>query len=132
MTNGHADQVLAAANHLLEVFGSHQRDEYFACFTEDATFIFYNTPGLLGSRAAFEAEWDRWVAEDGFQVLGCTSSDQAVQMVGDDVAIFTHSVSTRARSLGEEGTSDERETILFRRQEDGRWLAIHEHLSPAP
>ena len=26
----------------------------------------------------------------------------------------------------------ERETIVFARQQDGGWLAVHEHLSPAP
>lgn len=132
MTSDDADQVLAAARHLLEAFGAHRRDEYFACFAEDATFIFYTTPNVLGARAAFEAEWDRWVREDGFAVLECTSGDQTVQMVGGAVAIFTHSVSTRARGQGEERTSDERETIVFRREGDGRWLAIHEHLSPTP
>ena len=31
---------------------------------------------------------------------------------------------------GEE-TLHERETIVFAREEDGRWLAVHEHLSAA-
>ncbi len=132
MTGADADQVLAAAQNLLAAFGANRRDEYFACFAEGATFIFYTTSNVLGSRAAFEAEWNRWVREDGFAVLDCTSREQTVQMVGDDAAIFTHSVSTRARSQGEARTSDERETIVFRREEDGRWLAIHEHLSPTP
>ncbi len=54
-----------------------------------------------------------------------------MQLAGD-VAVFTHRVSTRALSGGEEVTTDERETIVFRREADGRWLAIHEHLSPTP
>lgn len=125
------EQVLSAARQLVDAFGSHRRDEYFASFAPDATFIFHTTPGVLGSRAEFEAEWDRWEREDGFQVLECSSRDQNVQMAGD-VAIFTHRVATRVRSVGETLTSDERETIVFRRDAGGRWLAIHEHLSPTP
>jgi ketosteroid isomerase-like protein len=33
---------------------------------------------------------------------------------------------------GEEQTLPERETIVFRRAGGGRWLAVHEHLSPQP
>ncbi len=92
--------------------------------------MFYTTPQVLGSRAAYEAEFTKW-EQDGFRVLGCTSHDQLVQLV-DDVAVFTHRVSTRALSGGEEVTTEERETIVFRRETDGRWVAIHEHLSPTP
>jgi ketosteroid isomerase-like protein len=123
-------EILAAARRLVEAFGAHRRAEYFACFAPDATFVFYTTPMVLGSRAAYEAEFTRW-EEDGFRVLGCDSSDQLVQVIGD-VAVFTHRVSTRAMSGGEAVTSDERETIVFRRETDGLWLAIHEHLSPTP
>lgn len=131
MTATEVEQVLSAAQHLVEAFGAHRRDEYFACFASDATFIFYTSPSTLGSRAEFETEWDRWVREDGFTVLDCASRDQRVQVAGD-VAIFTHRVATHVRSQGEELTSDERETIVFRRDADGRWLVIHEHLSPTP
>jgi len=121
--------VLAAADACVAAFGSHDRDAYFACFAPDATFIFHTTPGVLVGRAAWEAEWDRLVAEDGFQVLACSSSDRRVQLAGD-AAIFTHRVATRALFGGEEVDSDERETIVFQRQADGSWLAVHEHLSP--
>jgi len=131
MSATEVEQVLSAARHLLEVFGAHRRSDYFACFAPDATFIFHTTPSTLGSRAEFEAEWDRWEREDGFRVLDCASRDQNVQMAGA-VAIFTHRVATRVRSQGGELTSNERETIVFQRDAGGRWLAIHEHLSPVP
>jgi ketosteroid isomerase-like protein len=125
------DRVLEAAAHLVAAFGSHRRDEYFDCFDPGATFVFYSGPNVLGSRAAFEAEWDRWVQDEGFRVLSCESRDQAVQLFGD-VAIFTHRVATRQTFGGHEVTADERETIVFNRHEDDRWLAVHEHLSPMP
>jgi ketosteroid isomerase-like protein len=85
---------------------------------------------VLASRAAYEAEFAQW-ERDGFRVLECISRDQRVQIAGD-AAVFTHRVSTRALSGGEEVVTDERETIVFQRDPDGRWLAIHEHLSPTP
>jgi ketosteroid isomerase-like protein len=53
-------------------------------------------------------------------------------MLGDDVGVFTHDVLTNVRIEGKETEQRERETIVFRREPDGRWLAVHEHLSPAP
>jgi ketosteroid isomerase-like protein len=50
-----------------------------------------------------------------------------VQLLGD-TAIFTHSVHSAIELGGETTEVDERETIVFARRE-GRWLAVHEHLS---
>ena len=36
-----ADEVLAAARHLVQAFGRHDTAAYFDCFAPDATFIFY-------------------------------------------------------------------------------------------
>lgn len=124
-------EVLDAAAALVAAFGSHDRDGYFAAFAPDATFLFHTTPGLLGSRAAYEAEWAAWEAA-GFRVLACASSDRHVQVLGADVAVFTHAVRTRTRDGEGEHDLAERETIVFRRAADGRWLGVHEHLSPAP
>jgi ketosteroid isomerase-like protein len=126
-----AQDVLAAARTLVEVFAAHRRDDYFACFAPDATFVFYTTPDMLSSRAEWEREWDRLEREDGFRVLACESSAQAVQVLGD-AAVFRHAVRTRARLGGAETEIEERETIVFRREPDGRWLVVHEHLSPRP
>lgn len=73
-------EVLAAAADLVSVFGSHQTAEYFASFSPDATFVFYNWPERLDSRAAYEAVWAGWETNDGFTSTaaprpadGCTS-----------------------------------------------------------
>jgi hypothetical protein len=57
--------------------------------------------------------WDSWRAEDGFEVLSCTSSNAFVSLQGD-VAIFIHDVATELRMQGEQHFSQERETIVFR------------------
>jgi hypothetical protein len=44
--------------------------------------------------------------------------------------VFTHEVESSVEFAGEVSTVHERETIVFVRNE-GRWHAVHEHLSPA-
>jgi len=126
-----AEEVLRAAAELVARFGAHDTEGYFAAFAPEASFIFYSTPEILTSRAAYRDLWQLWEDRDGFRVLGCNSTEQRVAVQGDS-AIFTHRVTTRLAFGAEESTAEERETIVFRRQEDGAWLAIHEHLSPAP
>jgi uncharacterized protein (TIGR02246 family) len=125
------DEVLAAAAEVVRAFGSGDVEGYFGCFAPDATFVFHSTPRVLGSREAYREEWASWERADGFLVLDCTSSEQRVQDLGD-VAVFTHRVRTLVHAAGEQAELHERETIVFRRADDGRWLAVHEHLSPDP
>jgi len=119
-------QVREAAADLVAAFASNDTARYFACFSEDATFLFHTLAQPLLSRRAYEDLWAQWQAE-GFAVLGCASSNVQVSLQGD-VAIFMHDVATRIRIAGEEHPLTERETIVFRRQGE-RWLACHEHLS---
>lgn len=123
--------VLAAAEALVDAFGRHDTRAYFDAFSPEATFIFYNLDRTLSSRAEYEAEWALWETRDGFAVRACRSTNRNVQLFGD-VAVFTHSVETDLEVGGEAVTNNERETIVFARQPDGRWLAVHEHLSALP
>lgn len=126
---GQAEQeVLQAANSLIARFAPHDSEGYFAAFDPKATFIFHATPRLLESREEYRALWRDW-EKSGFRILGCRSSESLVHVFGE-TAIFTHRVETQL-VLGEvEQATIERETIIFRRQNDGRWQAVHEHLSP--
>jgi ketosteroid isomerase-like protein len=123
-----AGQAVAA---LVAAFGEGRLDDYFGCFAPDATFVFYTTPTRLMSTDEYRALWAGWVAEDGFRVVSCRTYDTNLQTFGD-VAVVTHSVETRiSTNLGED-TLHERETIVMARGDDGRWLGVHEHLSPMP
>ncbi len=122
------DAVLAAADAIVDDFAHHRTAEYFGGFAEDATFVFHTADRRLESRAEYEALWAQWEGEDGFRVHGCRSSDRRVQLLGD-TAIFTHSVDSRIELGGQVDDVTERETIVFARRE-GRWVAVHEHLSP--
>ena len=81
----------AFAESLVAAFAASDATAYFAHFHRDATFLFHDTPGLVGSRADYEALWTQWEREDGFRVLTCESTDQHVQEHGD-LAVFTHAV----------------------------------------
>jgi ketosteroid isomerase-like protein len=120
-----------AAERLVAAFGEGRLDDYLACFHPGSSFVFYTTGRRLESVADYRREWSRWMAESGLEILGCRTSDTRIQMWGS-TGVLTHSVETRQRTEGEEGTVHERETIVFVRQPDGRWLGVHEHLSPAP
>ncbi|AQT95771.1 YybH family protein [Pseudomonas azotoformans] len=130
-------EVLQAAAELVAAFARNDRAAYFGAFTADASFVFYTLPQPLLSRDAYQALWDSWRRDEGFEVLSCTSSNAVVSLEGD-VAIFIHDVATELRMNGEQFNSQERETIVFKRQglgaeqQEGLWLACHEHLSAMP
>ena len=123
--------VLEAAAKIVAAFGTHSRDEYFSYFSPDATFIFYTSTTRFNSRAEYESEWLAW-GTGGFHVHSCTSSDPLVTFhANDTVAVFTHTVRTDLTLEGERMQTGERETIVFENQ-NGTWVAIHEHLSADP
>ncbi|MCF5171618.1 YybH family protein [Pseudomonas canadensis] len=132
-----AHEVLQAAADLVVAFARNDRAAYFGAFTADASFVFYTLSQPLLSRDAYQALWDSWRRDEGFEVLSCTSSNAFVSLQGD-VAIFMHDVATELRMNGEQFKSQERETIVFKRQglgaeqQEGLWLACHEHLSAMP
>ena len=120
-------EVLAAADAIIDDFAHHRTAAYFAGFAPDATFVFHTAERRLESRDEYEQLWAQWEREDGFRVHGCTSTDRRVQLWGD-TAVFSHSVHSAVELGGETTEVDERETIVFARR-DGRWVAVHEHLS---
>jgi len=122
--------VREAYERLVAAFGEGRLADYFACFADDATFVFHGNR-WLGSLDRYRAAWDRWAQDDGFAVLGVKTDVTKVQMVGG-AAVLTHSIETRQRTNAGEETVHERETIVFAKQPDDRWLAVHEHLSPQP
>jgi ketosteroid isomerase-like protein len=124
------EEVRDAAAALVSAFGRGDLDAYFGCFVDDATFLFHTTGRLLASTEEYRREWARWSAEDGFAVLDCVTQDSVVQVFGD-TAVLTHRVRTTVATHEGESVLRERETIVFAKRE-GRWLGVHEHLSPDP
>jgi len=123
------EKILDAAARIVADFGAHRTADYFSGFHESATFMFYTHTERLNSRSEYETLWAKWESEDGFKVHGCRSTSQLVQLIGTEGAVFSHLVSSDIEFAGEKSTIEERETIIFQNF-DGKWLAIHEHLSP--
>lgn len=123
------EEVLAAYTQILDAFAAGRVTEYFSRFHERASFLFWDEH-LLGSRQEYRRRWEEWEEEDGFRVLGADASDVRVSVFGD-TAIVTHTIETETETHEGAETVSERESIVFAR-EDGRWLAVHEHLSPLP
>ena len=124
-----ADQVEEAVGRIVRAFGSGRLDEYFGSFDPDATFVFHGTERRLESVDDYRRLWQRWIDEDGFEVLECSTSDTRIQLWGD-VAVVSHTVTTQVRTHGGNEDQRERESIVLARQPDGLWLGVHEHLSP--
>jgi ketosteroid isomerase-like protein len=129
--SGDEQAVREAAATLVAAFAEGRVDDYFAHFAPEATFVFHTADERLGSRAEYRALWDAWERDDGFRVLGCDSRAAEVQPLGPDGAVFVHDVDTRVATHEGEASLRERETIVFARRA-GRWIAVHEHLSPRP
>lgn len=125
-------QVLAAAAHLLDAFGQNRVEDYFACFTPDATFIFHGLDRRLASIADYRTAWAGWVHDLDLRILGAWSRQQTIDFIAPGVALFTHSVQVKASTTNGIDNRRERETVVFVRQPDGRWLGVHEHLSKDP
>ncbi|GAA1219334.1 YybH family protein [Rhodoglobus aureus] len=125
----HENDVLSAASAIVDAFKSTDGERYFRGFAPDATFIFHTEPARLSDRAEYERLWASWV-DSGWKVLDCESSDASVQSFPGG-AVFSHSVFTRVNTGESEESYRERETIVFRVDND-QLLAVHEHLSPMP
>ncbi|MDE2591844.1 MAG: nuclear transport factor 2 family protein [Actinomycetales bacterium] len=123
------DQVLEAAAKIVADFARHDAESYFSNFAESATFVFYTHDRRLNSRSEYQELWKTWEERDGFRVHGCKSTDQLVQLISEDGAIFSHSVETQLEFAGDTTVVNERETIVFELLQ-GKWVAVHEHLSP--
>ena len=124
-------EVLDTAAALVSSFAAGDLEAYFGHFAPDATFVFHTTPEVLDSVDAYRDQWAGWERDAAFRVLSCMSSEQRVHQMGL-VAVFTHRVRTRVTTNDGEEELRERETIVFQLGEDGRWIAVHEHLSPDP
>jgi uncharacterized protein (TIGR02246 family) len=120
-------EVREAYERLMDAFASGAADEYFACFHDDASFLFPGEP-LLEPRSAYRSAWSRWAAE-GVRFTDVVTDDVRIRVFGD-TAVVTHRIATTVDTGGTVAVDRERESIIFARTA-GRWLAVHEHLSPA-
>ena len=122
-------EVREAYERLVAAFREGRWDDKFACFAEEATVV--DGGRWLGSLDEYRAAWNRWVAEqDAVPVpLSVETRILNLRMLGE-AAVLTHAIDSREPTDTGEATVHEVETIVFGRQPDGRWLIVHQHLSP--
>ena len=124
-------EVREAYERLVAAFREGRWDDKFACFAEEATVV--DGGRWFGSLDEYRAEWNRCAAEQD-ALRGPVSVDtrmMKLQMLGQ-AAVLTHSINSRERTDAGEETVHEVEAIVFGKQPDGRWLIVHQHLSPQP
>jgi ketosteroid isomerase-like protein len=102
----------------------------FASFAEDATII--DGGRWFGSLAEYRAAWDAWVAEHGPLVPESVETRILDLSVLRDTAVLIHAIESRGQSGSDAEMEREIETMVFRREPDGPWLVIHQHLSQQP
>ena len=120
-------EVQEAYEQLMNAFAGGDLDEYFACFHEDASFLFPSEP-LLEPRSAYRSAWSRWERE-GVRFTDVVADDVRIRVFGS-TAVVTHRIATTVTAGGKTTAERERESIIFA-STAGRWLAVHEHLSQA-
>lgn len=119
-------RVREAYERLMTAFANADTETYFGCFHEDATFFFPDEP-LVGSLEAYRSLWSTWEAE-GVRFVDVVTEDVRIQVVGA-TAVVTHRIDTTVSTPDSTSVDHERETLVFS-EIDGRWLGVHEHLSP--
>src|SRR5207247_5705912 len=106
-------------------------EDKFACFADEATVV--DGANWFSSLEEYRAAWNEWAASQGTLPvpLSVETRVMKLQMLGDS-AVLTHSIESRERADAGEQTVHEVETIVFGKRTDGRWLIVHQHLSPQP
>lgn len=119
-------EVREAYERLLSAFERSDTEEYFDCFHEEASFVFPGEP-VMNSRATYRSTWLRWERE-GLRFTDVVTDHVVIRVIGA-TALVTHRIRTTVVTGRESSVDRERETIVFSHI-GGRWLAVHEHLSP--
>ena len=124
-------EVLEAYERLVAIFREGRWAEKFACFAQEATVV--DGGHWFGSLDEYRSAWERWMAgHDSPPVpLSVDTRVLKVQLHGE-AAVLTHSIESLERTDSGERTVREIESMVFGKQPDGRWLVLHQHLSPQP
>ncbi len=125
----------ATANQSVEAFlrdyirrtNTHQFDEVAPLIAEDATFWFSSGSfrGLDAIRAAFERTWGM-IQDEEYGI-----EDVAWLVVTESSAACLYTFRWRGNIDGVASEGSGRGTAVLR-QDNGRWLVVHEHLSAWP
>jgi hypothetical protein len=109
-------EVLAAAAKIVAEFGAHDAQGLFrGLYFPNATYIvLYPRRAVQSTRAAYRGALGEMGVRRRFQSSRMASTDQLVQLIGDDAAVFSRYVASRRfGSLATVSTVLKRETIVL-------------------
>jgi ketosteroid isomerase-like protein len=122
-------EVREAYDGLVAAFREGRLDEKFTYFAEDATVA--DGGRWFASLDEYRSAWDRWSADQGGFVPPLSVDTRILKLrLFGNAAVLIHSIDSRQRTDAGEERELEIETIVFGRQPDGRWLVVHQQISP--
>jgi len=122
--------VRSAVRDLVAALDRHDIDAILAAMAPDVSFVLSREEEPLRSREELRGFVERWAA-DGSAVEAVHSWDLEIRELGPASATATHVLSIHL--AGVPAPVRLRETlVLARGGEDGRWLVVQGHRSPAP
>jgi uncharacterized protein (TIGR02246 family) len=123
-------EVRTAVRDLVAALGRNDTEAVLAAMAPDVTFVLAREDAPLHSREALRERVQRWDAS-GQAVEAVHAWDLEIRELGPELATATHVLSIHLAGIAL--PLRRRETlVLARSAEDGRWLVVHGHRSPAP
>jgi uncharacterized protein (TIGR02246 family) len=123
-------EVRTAVRDLVAALDRYDTDAVLAAMAPDVTFVLAREDAPLHSREALRDRIARFDAS-GQAVEAVHAWDLEIRELGADLATATHVLSIHLAGVAL--PLRQRETLVFARSaEDGRWLIVHGHCSPAP
>jgi uncharacterized protein (TIGR02246 family) len=121
--------VRTAVRDLVAALDRYDTDAVLAAMAPDVTFVLAREAAPLRSREELRAIVQEWMAT-GPAVEACHAWDLEIRDLGAGLATATQMLSFHLAGVA--SPVRQRETLVLSQCDDGRWLVVHGHRSPAP
>jgi len=123
-----SDVVIATYEQLVSSFREGRWDEKFTYFAPEATIV--DGGRFFGSLDEYRSAWNRWASQhDELPVPASVETTVVKLQLFGEVAVLTHAIDGREEVDADE-IEREIETIVFAKEQDGRWRIVHQHIAP--
>ena len=123
-----SDAVIATYEQLVSSFREGRWDEKFTYFAPEATIV--DGGRFFGSLDEYRSAWNRWASQhDELPVPASVETTVVKLQLFGEVAVLTHAIDGREEVDADE-IEREIETIVFAKEQDGRWRIVHQHIAP--
>jgi uncharacterized protein (TIGR02246 family) len=124
-----SSDVRTAVRNLVAALDRYDTDALLAAMAPDVTFVLAREATPLRSREELREIVERWDAT-GPAVEAVHAWDLEIRELGADLATATQVLSIHLSGVAT--PLRQRESLVLARGDDGRWLVVHGHRSPAP